>query len=412
MKLCAGAALVAGFLVGREALADVCTWDGSDASANWTTIANWTDCGGSYPAAGDTAVFSGTSGTALDPVTVDTSVTIGALVIHSGYTGTITISSGVTLTVSNDVGITDRLVAWWRLDESSGSTYADASGYGFDMTDVGDPTVSTGAACAPSDFYTAGCLNFAPPDYLHLGSLPKPFQPTDEQWTISAYVDLDNVDNDDQGCGGSGGFGADVLNLGNNLQIRMCADASTGGAAVYPRMVFRYGASSYQHCEYDASSLTLGGAGGYVVGTFNGSNCVVYLNGTSDTTATTNDLLIGGDSEVAIGSHSNLAGYSIDGRIDDVRYWNRALSSAEVSALSGGGIYPFISAVQTFDGTGNLNIGGDLTIHARSVDFDTVNVTVSGNIVNMGGRTTGSTVMSLGEAPARQLVAWVVRCTA
>lgn len=86
---------IAGPLVTRAA---TITWTAPGAG-NWSTGSNWS--GGVAPGSGDTALFSASS---TQNATIDTSVTVGAVQIVSGYTGTISQGSGNVLTVTSTAG--------------------------------------------------------------------------------------------------------------------------------------------------------------------------------------------------------------------------------------------------------------------------------------------------------------------
>ena len=70
------------------------TWTGAGATNNWSLGANWS--GGTVPVAADTVVFDTTS---VKNVTVDVNVSVVALTVSVGYSGTLTQAAGRTITV-------------------------------------------------------------------------------------------------------------------------------------------------------------------------------------------------------------------------------------------------------------------------------------------------------------------------
>ena len=70
-----------------EASAVVNTWDGSSGDGLWSTDANWST--GAKPISSDTPTFDGTCGATCD-VSIDIDVSVAAMNMASGYTGTIT----------------------------------------------------------------------------------------------------------------------------------------------------------------------------------------------------------------------------------------------------------------------------------------------------------------------------------
>lgn len=84
-------------LPAKPAYAAACVWQGGGADTNWTTVANWNTCDGSYPGNGtpDTANINTTS----NAIVIDANVTVDALTIGSGFTGSVTKSAAVNLNV-------------------------------------------------------------------------------------------------------------------------------------------------------------------------------------------------------------------------------------------------------------------------------------------------------------------------
>ena len=92
----------------------------------------------------------------------------------------------------------------------------------------------------------------------------------------------------------------------------------------------------------------------HLMATIDGTNFKFYVNGSLQTdTDTGGDLVVSGTT-LLIGSH-NIPGAWIDGLIDEPCFWNRALSSIEISQLynSGDGLaYPFSAGTNI-----KINIG-------------------------------------------------------
>lgn len=70
-------------------------WTGNGANALWSNGANWS--GGAAPGASNQALFNGTCSSNCSP-TISANINVGGIRIASGYTSTITQSSGVTIT--------------------------------------------------------------------------------------------------------------------------------------------------------------------------------------------------------------------------------------------------------------------------------------------------------------------------
>lgn len=76
--------------------ANAFVWTGGGGNSNWATNANWS--GGTAPGSGDIAVFNGTCSSNCSP-TMTSDPNVQGVRVNSGYSGTITQSSGVTMTI-------------------------------------------------------------------------------------------------------------------------------------------------------------------------------------------------------------------------------------------------------------------------------------------------------------------------
>ena len=87
------------FLLSHTGAANNIRWDGGGTTNNWSEAANWSS--DTVPGSGDVAIFDGTS---TKDATVDPGFagSVAGIQIDSGYTGTITHTSGATLTVGGN----------------------------------------------------------------------------------------------------------------------------------------------------------------------------------------------------------------------------------------------------------------------------------------------------------------------
>jgi autotransporter-associated beta strand protein len=109
MKRITFAALLA--LAGAGAAASTCTWTGNGADAHWSRSGNWTACGGTVPADGDSLVFP--DGAAR----LANSNDLGALaLVHLQVDGANYVIGGDALSLSN--GISANVAAGGLLDKS------------------------------------------------------------------------------------------------------------------------------------------------------------------------------------------------------------------------------------------------------------------------------------------------------
>jgi parallel beta-helix repeat protein len=68
----------------------------------------------------------------------------------------------------------------------------------------------------------------------------------------------------------------------------------------------------------------------YVVAGFNGTHCFTFLNGVKNTTNYTSPINYDIDEELTIGRRPGYTDQDFNGTIDEVRFWNRALSDEEI----------------------------------------------------------------------------------
>lgn len=75
----------------------------------------------------------------------------------------------------------------------------------------------------------------------------------------------------------------------------------------------------------------------HVVGTWNGNTIQIYVDGQADTSGSITGTLINSNESFAIGGHADNSQRMFTGHIDDVRVFNRALSTSEVTDLYNSG---------------------------------------------------------------------------
>ncbi len=215
------------------------------------------------------------------------------------------------LLAADPLGIT----AGYAFNELSGTTAADSSGNGFTGALVNGPTFTVDGKYANA--IALDGLN----DYVDLGN-PAALQLTGSM-TVSAWIYASAFPVDDAAivskrAAGESGFQLDTTVDQGPRTIGFKLTTGSGG------QMFRYGATTLQANTwyyvtgvYDAAAQTLD----------------VYLNGQLD-----NGALIGtvsssqqnSTANVIIGRRSGLSGFEFNGRIDDVRIANHALTQDQI----------------------------------------------------------------------------------
>lgn len=221
---------------------------------------------------------------------------------------------------------TSGVIAYWKLDESSGNA-ADSSGSGNTLVNQGGVT------------YTAGKINNGS---VHSATSNAYFKTTSQinssTLTVSMWVYMTTIDANYNGFIGFLSNGA----LNNH---------TSGGG-------FRY--------ESSGGNITSGttlviNTWYHIVLTMNGTSGELFLNGSSVGTGTASSMAV--NQNYVVGSYGDSASNHMRGTIDEVGIWNRVLSGSEITDLYNGGAgisystgtnYPITAAQGSYTLTGQV----------------------------------------------------------
>ena len=202
------------------------------------------------------------------------------------------------------------LVGQWKFDETSGTMAADSSGLGRNGTVIGTPT------WVPGKFNNAIQLDGT--NRVEINSLMN----SPKNVTLAGWANLVAGDS----------AGAEIVSIGDYISLRL----NDGGVSE----VLFYNGSTWVAVS---ASQTFAGAGWHhFAGVFNDDQnvCKLYIDGLEVASASTAVTLpySGAGTKTVIGAHGN-GGATADfnGKLDDVRIYNRALCPAEITSLSAGG---------------------------------------------------------------------------
>ncbi len=207
------------------------------------------------------------------------------------------------------------LAGHWTFDGiDTTSMILDKSGNGYNASFVGSATSSakTTGKLGQAFSFRRSLPNFAyTPSLLGNPSVV----------TLSAWVNLNSTD----------ASGSDVVSIGDHAAMRL-DEAGNGLSCVY-----YYGSSSWNTTR--SGSLLSGTGWHHVACVIDPANSreEVYIDGVSVTSDSWNNAISYADLSpyTVIGGHANSGTtYDFDGKIDDVRVYNRALSTAEVRQLA------------------------------------------------------------------------------
>jgi len=233
------------------------------------------------------------------------------------------------------MALTDNIVAYWKLDESSGNA-SDSTGNGYTLTNTNTVSYASAIRNNGADF-TASNTNKSLRVNSNLGI-------DGGNITIAGWIYL----YDQTGL-------IAIQTQSSTAQVEYSFKIEGGGikanrnkisVAENQTTVYTLSNSTWYHCAltYDGSTVTL-----YVNGT---SRATVASTGNGGAT-TQNATSIGCDVNTGTGSSQ----FFNNMKADEVGIWSRALSSGEISTLyhSGGGIqYPFTGASATIAETATL----------------------------------------------------------
>jgi hypothetical protein len=219
----------------------------------------------------------------------------------------------------DSVILADSPVGYWKLDETSGTTAADSSGNGRNGTYVNVPESKVAPiyeTLSDQSATLAGYYSYVAIPYNAAFATP---QLSLECWVVP-LGGLNPNEQDIFSCAQSGGWLLAVSSNGLSLSINAYIGGAYRGAAWTPPV--------------------LSGTTFHVVGTYDGQNLRLYVNGDLKDTYThgsaanitysaSNSRMIGANPNTTTGAEN---GFFYRGRISNVAYYNAALSDAQVLA--------------------------------------------------------------------------------
>lgn len=242
--------------------------------------------------------------------------------------------SGLNRVMVFNTDVTSGLLGWWKFNDGSGTTAADSSGNGNTGTLTNGPTWITGQL--------GGAVNLdGTNDYVDVAN-PSNFNFNyNSPFTLTGWFYISNITNENDliskedapngyrgyalwipGTNGAGGNGCGD---GKCLLVDIQNDGSGAGIIVYtPSSSIAAGTWYHLAMTYDGSHLA--------------SGVKVYINGVSQTLTVTRNTLstntIQNTKHLQIGADGSASTCCVlNGKADDVRVYNRALSATEVQTI-------------------------------------------------------------------------------
>ncbi len=202
----------------------------------------------------------------------------------------------------------------WRL---SNQVYTDGSGNGYTLTFAGTPAAATGHA---GDANGAANLNGSS-KYLYIADASAANLDITGNLSISAWIYLNAV--------------------GGGLYHMIAAKLSTSGNYSYDfhvdpngNLKARLSSNGTALTSVIATTVLTTGTWYHVAVVYDGTDIRLYLNGSLDCTPVSySSGIYNSTADFCIGIASDKTSHTINGVVDDVAVWNRALTTSEITAL-------------------------------------------------------------------------------
>lgn len=243
--------------------------------------------------------------------------------------------------------ITTGLIAHWTFDDGTGT----------DVTGNGNNGVVNGAV--PAAGQVGGALEFdGVNDYVNVDGLDV----TGSEITLTAWVNSDNLFN----CSaGDCRIASKATGAGEQDHFIMISTTSSGGS----KLRFRLKAGGSTQTLIASSGNIVTGQWMHVAATYDGANMRVFVDGAEvGSVAKTGTIATNPTVPFWIGNNPPTAiSRPWDGKIDDVRLYNRALSPADIQELSGQ-IVPILTTINVIPPT--ITIPADSQFQFDAEGFD------------------------------------------
>jgi len=205
---------------------------------------------------------------------------------------------------------TGRMLGWWRFDERTGTTAADASGNGHTGNLTGTPQWRPTAGVA------GGALQ------LNHSSVTieqeAPFAVT-EAMTIALWTRVDKLDRWWQALLTKGDSTWRLHRAGNRNTVEFHCDGPRSGQGTWIKLEGHQGIDD--------------GQWHHIIATYDGSQATLYIDGVVNASCQAWGRIRTNDYPVCIGDNAERPGRYWNGWIDDVRVYSYALSEAEIANL-------------------------------------------------------------------------------
>jgi hypothetical protein len=301
-------------------------------------------------------------------------MTVGGAFVSSAGTfthnsGTVlmksTSSVGVPAVTFNTLYLNDGLVGYWKFDETSGTTAADASGFGNTMSNNGTPVQSS--TIPTLNYKNVRSLQFDGSNSV-INSSPVAFPTAQGAQTISMWVYYTAVPVDARS----------FYTAWNGSNV-----ATQFGFRASALVVGKFGGTVLVTTTPPSTSTWH-----HILYTNDGSNNqALWVDGVRANTSTTAPDS-GAYTSVNIGATSG-SFESVTAFVDEARVYTRKLSDDEIRSLASGSGPG--TTQSTYTAAGATTVNGDLNLPSGKLDISAAGMTVKGSFYNNGGLVSAGT---------------------
>lgn len=208
------------------------------------------------------------------------------------------------------------LVSYWKFDENTGTLAADSVG-----TNTGTWNGSGSHWTSSGKINAAGVFDGST-DYVNVpnaSSLNFTTAVSVSAWVYMTTVNINNQILSKRSAFSGNGIPYELTSTGNPNKFFSWRVIGSGNNLTSTKTVIQ--ANTWYH----------------VVGTWDGTNQIIYLNGEVEASATATGTITANSTPIAIGQLPSGGGEGLTGRIDEVGLWSRGLKEFEVKALYNAG---------------------------------------------------------------------------
>ena len=243
------------------------------------------------------------------------------------------------------------LVGYWKVNEGGGTQLRDMSGWGNNADVVGNPTWVPGVKGLALDL--DGSDNAVVSDQAALDAATA--------LTLSAWIQpVAETDQDLISRALTGSVDGYTLGL------------SSSSSPTHPRTAFLRFNQATSGELYQLNSLSQYPSGGYswihVAGTYDGTTMRMYVNGVEESSIVGPAAIAANAVDVGIGAQSD-GTRRFNGTLDDIRIYNRALTSSEIASIAGSGPPEADLAITKDDFITSVTLGQSIAYTITATNF-------------------------------------------